>query len=849
METQEIIDHFERLRCTAKYPVFYLTGQAGTGKTYTIKQAIEQQPNFAQLAASTGIAGVNLGTTTINQVLKYFNTDSLLDAYQSGQLTMNLRKVRKFNRFLVIDEASMIPHQQLDIFLWALDEINNDVEDDERLGLILIGDFCLGYGTKVMMADGSLKVVEDIKAGDQVMGPDSKPRNVLRTTTGLDTLYQVNQTNGDSYVVNSKHPIVLRRSKDGKASCDGRWPRYPDYADNLTLTAPELLLKSDKFRSCFFGYKAGVVKFPVRQAPTLDPYFVGLWLGDGDKDAPRITTADPEIVDYLESLSNVYGLNLTISGWDRTSAVRIGITHGKSNGNIPNPIRTKLSALSLFNSKHIPDDYLYAIEAARLDLLAGLIDSDGSFTGNRYTIACGIEKLAHQIKQLADQLGFRSTIQPVKSGPYANNPNKSMWRISIGGDTWRIPCKVARKVSNPRSLGRTRIESKVSIERLGRGLYAGFETDGDHLFLLADGTVTHNCQLPPVPGNLIVAGKPVLTKDGQRNVKEPTPWAFKSELWSRFEEEGHIIKLEKIYRQSDPTFLNGINAIRKGLGKSGVSYLAAAGVEFTRELDNYFDGTTIVGKNEEVDRINKIRLNQLEGKTQQLPSTRWWAGEVLGWKQPSEWQYIPEQLELKLGAYVMILSNLKDPLTGRMEAANGDCGWVREITQLRVPVYGAPDPESDDPTAPPTIISEEIQWVVRVELVRRPDELVTIPVVKRNIESRHDVDDVLKTHPKFNRDEAGNPRKIRNSMGRSVWCLGTIEYFPLRLAYATTCHKSQGLSLDRIQIDPRGAFMGQPAMCYVSLSRGRTPDGIKIVGNSSLFAERVNLDPAVRHFV
>jgi hypothetical protein len=213
METQEIIDHFERLRCTAKYPVFYLTGQAGTGKTYTIKQAIEQQPNFAQLAASTGIAGVNLGTTTINQVLKYFNTDSLLDSYQSGQLTMNLRKVRKYNKFLVIDEASMIPHQQLDIFLWALDEINNDVEDDERLGLILIGDFCLGYGTKVMMADGSLKVVEDIKAGDQVMGPDSKPRNVLRTTTGLDTLYQVNQTNGDSYVEFHKQKMIYLTQK------------------------------------------------------------------------------------------------------------------------------------------------------------------------------------------------------------------------------------------------------------------------------------------------------------------------------------------------------------------------------------------------------------------------------------------------------------------------------------------------------------------------------------------------------------------------------------------------------------------------------------------------------------
>lgn len=509
MDTQELIEGFEELRRTAEFPVFYLTGQAGTGKTYNIKQAIEQDPKFAQLAASTGIAGVNLGATTINQVLKYFNTDSLYDNYQSGLLQKHLRLVRKFYRNLVIDEVSMIPYQQLDLICWGLDEINDDVDPVDRLGLILVGDFA---------------------------------------------------------------------------------------------------------------------------------------------------------------------------------------------------------------------------------------------------------------------------------------------------------------------------------------------------------------QLPPVPGDLKQNGRPIMTKDGQRTVKEPTPWAFKSELWPRFEQPGHMVKLEKIWRQSDPTFLQGINSIRRGVGTAGTGFLAAAGVEFARELDNEFDGTTIVGRNEEVDRINKIRLQKLPGNAYRLPSERWWASEVRGHKQPGEWQYIPERLELKIGAYVMVLANQKDPLTGELVVANGDCGWVREVAEIKTPIYDYDlDTTSDSDTTAvdsdtavivaPKIIGEQVSWLIKVELVRRPGELVTIPYITRMLESRYEPDEDLMRHPKFPRDESGQPCKVRNSMGRLVWCLGSINYFPLRLAYASTVHKSQGLSLDRVQIDPRGHFMGQPGMAYVALSRGRSPQGIRIVGNARLFAERVAVDPLVRRFI
>ena len=69
---------------------------------------------------------------------------------------------------------------------------------------------CLAIGTRIIMADGSLRAVEDVKPGDCVMGPDSKPRNVLGVTRGFDDMYKIHQTSGIDYTVNSAHILSLK---------------------------------------------------------------------------------------------------------------------------------------------------------------------------------------------------------------------------------------------------------------------------------------------------------------------------------------------------------------------------------------------------------------------------------------------------------------------------------------------------------------------------------------------------------------------------------------------------------------------------------------------------------------
>lgn len=86
----------------------------------------------------------------------------------------------------------------------------------QKQGVVKIstnGGKCLGKNTPVMLHDGSIKLVQDITVGDLLMGPDSKPRRVLSTTTGIDDLYLVlpdDQVNFMSWVCNSVHILSLR---------------------------------------------------------------------------------------------------------------------------------------------------------------------------------------------------------------------------------------------------------------------------------------------------------------------------------------------------------------------------------------------------------------------------------------------------------------------------------------------------------------------------------------------------------------------------------------------------------------------------------------------------------------
>ena len=78
---------------------------------------------------------------------------------------------------------------------------------------------CLVRGTRVLMHDGTTKAVEDVQAGDLLMGDDSAPRRVLSTCTGIERCYDIIPTKGEKWGCNESHILSLKWA--GKSS--RRW--------------------------------------------------------------------------------------------------------------------------------------------------------------------------------------------------------------------------------------------------------------------------------------------------------------------------------------------------------------------------------------------------------------------------------------------------------------------------------------------------------------------------------------------------------------------------------------------------------------------------------------------------
>jgi ATP-dependent DNA helicase PIF1 len=295
------------------------------------------------------------------------------------------------------------------------------------------------------------------------------------------------------------------------------------------------------------------------------------------------------------------------------------------------------------------------------------------------------------------------------------------------------------------------------------------------------------CQLPPVQA----------------------PFAFEAECWSRF--AGGITKLEEIRRQTDREFVAALQAVRRGDARRALEYF---GPLLQRASDPEYDGPTVLAKNIEVDRYNLLRHAKVQGELHTWRAHRWVAE---GGKPRSEWKLIPDELKLKTGALVMVLANEREEdELGRKRGpyiyVNGDLGEV---------VDGGP--------------------FAAVKLRRSGKVVGVSPVVR---ESLVKLDKERRKHLR----ETGQEHLIRGDHGEYEATAG-ISYMPLRLAYATTCHKSQGLTLDQVQVSIFDRMWETGGMVYVALSRARTAAGLRIVGSPELFAKRIQVDQRVKGWV
>jgi len=332
---------------------------------------------------------------------------------------------------------------------------------------------CHGIDTPILMYDGSSKKVQDIQVGDRLMGPDSSPRTVLSLARGQDQMYRIHPIKGDSWVCNEPHVLSLTHSNSGE-----RW----NIPLNEYLKNPDPKLKL---------WRASVEW--KEQPLSYDPYIAGVWLGDGTRKAPQITNSDIEITNYLKTWSEHEGLKIREVQGNNT------ITYCFSSDRIleNNPLRQIMQDCLEGNEKHIPSHLKVNSKEIRLQVLAGLLDTDGCLTADKcgYEITFKDKRLAEDTAFIARSLGFAAYVKEKQGTIKDRGFVGTYWRINISGDGSVIPCKVQRKKAQPRRQIKNVLRTGFKVEPLGSGDYYGFEIDGDHLYLLGDFTVTHNTTL------------------------------------------------------------------------------------------------------------------------------------------------------------------------------------------------------------------------------------------------------------------------------------------------------------------------------------------------------------------
>jgi hypothetical protein len=239
---------------------------------------------------------------------------------------------------------------------------------------------------------GGWSTMEHLAVGDEVFGRDGRAYRVTgKSEVKRKPCYEVVFTNGPSVVCDDEHLwVVLDGSVRGVTE----------------------LKKGDRIPLC------GAVRYPAARH-TLDPYVLGLWLADGAKSRGEITKPDDGV--WAEVQRRGYVLGEAQGG-----------RRGKCRAHTVLGLTMQLRAAGVLGSKRVPRGYLVADETQRRDLLAGLMDGDGTANVKRKQVVFEVtdNALAEQVLELARSLGERALLSTVTRNGFGRTTTAYMvsWR-------------------------------------------------------------------------------------------------------------------------------------------------------------------------------------------------------------------------------------------------------------------------------------------------------------------------------------------------------------------------------------------------------------------------------------
>lgn len=193
---------------------------------------------------------------------------------------------------------------------------------------LLVGnhDMCLGKNTPVLLWNGNIKMSQNIKTGDILIGDDGRQRNVLQTISGRKKMYNVHQENGADYSVSEDHILTLKTdfseslffdktvncwtvkwfdkttmriksdtfSKNSKQEAVDFFKTI-EHTDIIDISVKEYIKAPKNVRDTLYGFCGGVVHWE-KQEILLEPYIMGMFLANRNKDISVFSTTDLKLI-------------------------------------------------------------------------------------------------------------------------------------------------------------------------------------------------------------------------------------------------------------------------------------------------------------------------------------------------------------------------------------------------------------------------------------------------------------------------------------------------------------------------------------------------------------------------
>jgi hypothetical protein len=300
-------------------------------------------------------------------------------------------------------------------------------------------------GGKALDADtliptpAGFRKISELSAGDSVFGSDGKSAGVT-FHSGLmfnHRCYRLSFDDGTSIIADAEHLWTAQTYKQRKNE-RRRMPANPQWtnsrpqcrpSDDFSIVTTEQMAGNVHATNGGSNYSIALpsaIEYQVANLP-VPPYTFGAWLGDGTSSKPFITSADEEVVQRIRN-EGIW-IERDAAGSKRTgkaSSYRIGKPNPRGgNDRTKSPVFLELAQLSVLSNKHIPDCYLTANKEQRLELLRGLMDTDGYATDHgRVEFDSTNKRLADGVAELVRSLGVKARISTGRATLYGRDCGK-----------------------------------------------------------------------------------------------------------------------------------------------------------------------------------------------------------------------------------------------------------------------------------------------------------------------------------------------------------------------------------------------------------------------------------------